>query len=81
MKVSVFGLGYVGCVSAAAFADDGHDVVGVDVVPDKVSAINEGRSPIVEPGLADLLLQRRAGRTPAGDDVYRRGRTDQRISR
>ena len=55
MKVSVFGLGYVGCVSAAAFADDGHDVVGVDVVPDKVSAINEGRSPIVEPGLAELL--------------------------
>ena len=55
MKVSVFGLGYVGCVSAAAFADDGHDVVGVDVVADKVSAVNEGRSPIVEPGLADLL--------------------------
>ena len=55
MKVSVFGLGYVGCVSAAAFADDGHDVVGVDVVPDKVSAVNEGRSPIVEPGLGDLL--------------------------
>ena len=57
MRVSVFGLGYVGCVSAAAFADDGHDVVGVDVVPDKVSAINEGRSPIVEPGLAELLHQ------------------------
>ena len=55
MKVSVFGLGYVGSVSAAAFADDGHQVVGVDVVPDKVSAVNEGRSPIVEPGLADLL--------------------------
>src|SRR5687768_14458217 len=57
MKVSVFGLGYVGCVSAAAFADDGHDVVGVDVVPDKVAAINAGRSPIVEPGL-DEMLQR-----------------------
>jgi GDP-mannose 6-dehydrogenase len=55
MKVSVFGLGYVGCVSAAAFADDGHEVVGVDVVPDKVAAINAGRSPIVEPGLDDLL--------------------------
>jgi GDP-mannose 6-dehydrogenase len=55
MKVSVFGLGYVGCVSAAAFADDGHDVVGVDVVAEKVAAVNEGRSPIVEPGLADLL--------------------------
>jgi GDP-mannose 6-dehydrogenase len=55
MKVSVFGLGYVGSVSAAAFADDGHEVVGVDVVQEKVNAVNEGRSPIVEPGLADLL--------------------------
>jgi GDP-mannose 6-dehydrogenase len=55
VRVSVFGLGYVGSVSAAAFASDGHDVVGVDVNPDKVRAINEGRSPIVEPGLDDLL--------------------------
>jgi GDP-mannose 6-dehydrogenase len=55
MKVSVFGLGYVGCVSAAAFASNGHDVVGVDVIQDKVDAVNEGRSPIVEPGLDDLL--------------------------
>jgi len=57
MKVSVFGLGYVGCVSAAAFADDGHEVVGVDVMAEKVAAVNAGRSPIVEPGL-DELLQR-----------------------
>ena len=57
MKVSVFGLGYVGCVSAASFASDGHEVVGVDVNADKVAAINEGRSPIVEPGL-DVLLSR-----------------------
>jgi len=55
MKVSVFGLGYVGSVSAAAFAADGHDVVGVDVNEDKVAAINAGRSPIVEPGLDALL--------------------------
>ena len=55
MKVSVFGLGYVGSVSAAAFAADGHEVVGVDVNPEKVAAVNEGRSPIVEPGLDDLL--------------------------
>jgi GDP-mannose 6-dehydrogenase len=55
MRVSVFGLGYVGSVSAAAFAADGHDVVGVDVHQVKVDAINQGRSPIVEPGLDDLL--------------------------
>ncbi|MGH9144650.1 MAG: GDP-mannose dehydrogenase, partial [Vicinamibacterales bacterium] len=57
MRVSVFGLGYVGCVSAASFAGDGHQVVGVDVNADKVAAINAGRSPIVEPGLDDLLGQ------------------------
>src|SRR5581483_8117276 len=60
MRVSVFGLGYVGSVSAASFAADGHHVVGVDVNPDKVAAINAGHSPIVEPGLGDIL-----GRTVA----------------
>jgi GDP-mannose 6-dehydrogenase len=55
MKVSIFGLGYVGSVSAASFAADGHEVVGVDVNPDKVAAVNSGRSPIVEPGLDTLL--------------------------
>jgi len=57
MRVSVFGLGYVGSVSAASFAADGHDVVGVDVIAEKVDAINAGRSPLVEPGLDDLLHQ------------------------
>jgi GDP-mannose 6-dehydrogenase len=55
MKVSVFGLGYVGSVSAASFAADGHEVVGVDVNPSKVSSVNDGRSPIVENGLNDLI--------------------------
>jgi len=55
MRVSVFGLGYVGSVSAACFAEDGHEVIGVDVAPAKVAAINEGRSPIVEKGLDDLI--------------------------
>ena len=55
MKVSVFGLGYVGTVSAASLAADGHTVIGVDVNPDKVAAVNAGRSPIVEPGLDELL--------------------------
>ncbi len=55
MKVSVFGLGYVGSVSAASFAADGHTVVGVDVNPTKVQSLNEGRSPIVEKGLDELI--------------------------
>ena len=57
MRVSVFGLGYVGCVSAASFASDGHEVIGVDVNPMKVAAINEGRSPIVEKGLEELIRE------------------------
>jgi GDP-mannose 6-dehydrogenase len=55
MNVSVFGLGYVGSVSAASFAADGHSVIGVDVNPDKVASLNEGRSPIVEKGLDELI--------------------------
>jgi GDP-mannose 6-dehydrogenase len=55
VRVSVFGLGYVGCVSAASLAGDGHHVVGVDVNADKVATINAGHSPIVEPGLDELL--------------------------
>src|SRR4051812_32187880 len=70
MKVSVFGLGYVGCVSAASFAADGHQVVGVDVNPEKVAAVNEGRSPIVEPGLPELLAECvKSGRLRATTDT------------
>ena len=55
MRISVFGLGYVGTVSAGCLAADGHAVVGVDVSIDKVAAINAGTSPIVEPGIAQLI--------------------------
>ena len=66
MKLSVFGLGYVGCVSAACFAKEGHEVVGVDVNTVKVEIINGGKSPIVEAGIDDLIGEAvRSGRLRA----------------
>jgi GDP-mannose 6-dehydrogenase len=55
MKVSVFGVGYVGCVTAACLAQEGNEVVGVDVDPFKVQSIMDGRSPFFEPGLDQLI--------------------------
>lgn len=56
-RISIFGIGYVGVVSAACLARDGHEVVAVDLDPEKVRAVNEGRSPIVEKGLDELLAR------------------------
>lgn len=56
-SVSVFGLGYVGCVSSACLAREGHTVVGVDVNATKVALVNAGRSTIVEEGIAELVTQ------------------------
>jgi GDP-mannose 6-dehydrogenase len=53
--VSVFGLGYVGCVSAACFSKQGHSVIGVDVSPAKVEMINAGKATIVEEGIGELV--------------------------
>jgi GDP-mannose 6-dehydrogenase len=55
MNIAIFGLGYVGSVSMACFARDGHRVVGVDVNPQKISSIKSGISPIIEPGLETLI--------------------------
>jgi GDP-mannose 6-dehydrogenase len=55
VRISVFGLGYVGCVSAACLARAGHVVTGVDVNAAKVLEVSSGQSPIVEPGVAELI--------------------------
>ncbi len=57
MKIAVFGLGYVGIVSAACLARDGHEVIGVDPQPAKVDLVREGRSPIVEKHVDGLLAE------------------------
>jgi len=70
MNVSIFGLGYVGCVTAACLARDGHNVIGVDVNTEKVAMINDRASPIIEPGLADLIERVvRQGRFSATDSA------------
>jgi GDP-mannose 6-dehydrogenase len=72
VKLSVFGLGYVGCVAAACLADAGHDVVGVDVNPTKVEIINSGKSPIIEDGITELIAKVVAsGRLSATTDSAR----------
>jgi GDP-mannose 6-dehydrogenase len=63
MKVAVIGLGYVGTVTAAVMAANGHDVWGVDVDAAKVHEIQAGRSPVAEPGLDTLVAQGVAGGT------------------
>lgn len=73
MRVSVFGLGYVGCVTAACLAKAGHEVVGVDINAEKVTMVNAGAPPVVEPGLGELLAEVvGAGRlraTTSGDEA------------
>jgi len=56
MNISIFGLGYVGAVTAGCLARQGHSIVGVDVSPQKVEAFNQGIPPIVEPGLEELMI-------------------------
>ncbi len=55
MKICVLGVGYVGLVSAACFAELGHEVMGIDVDPEKITKLQQGISPIYEPGLDEIL--------------------------
>lgn len=69
LKISVFGLGYVGAVSAGCLAHEGHEVVGVDPIATKVDLINRGQSPIVETEIGEIIAATaKAGRLRATDD-------------
>ncbi|WP_406319167.1 nucleotide sugar dehydrogenase [Streptosporangium sp. NBC_01639] len=70
MRISVFGLGYVGCVSAACLAASGHEVIGVDVNPTKIDLISRGQAPVVEERIGELTAEVvRSGALRATTDV------------
>src|SRR5919204_1901172 len=70
--LGILGAGWVGLVTAACFAELGHDVVVRDIVPERIADLEAGRVPIYEPGLADLLAanRERVRFTLDGDEVF-----------
>ena len=70
MNISIFGLGYVGCVSLGCLAKNGHYVIGVDTNPAKINQINSGKATIIEKEVDTIIAeQRSAGHISATDDV------------
>lgn len=70
MNISIFGLGYVGAVSLACLARDGHHVIGVDIEPSKLALIHAGKTPVVEEGMIELMeVVAASGRVRVTDDV------------
>ncbi|MEZ0226306.1 MAG: nucleotide sugar dehydrogenase [Alphaproteobacteria bacterium] len=70
MRISIFGLGYVGAVAGACIANSGHEVIAVDTDAVKVKCLREGRSPIIEPGLEEMISKNvAAGRLKATTDA------------
>src|SRR5205085_3032968 len=70
MKISVLGLGYVGAVSAACLAKEGHEVIGVDPERTKVDLINAGRTPIIEKDIGEMIAEQvRIGRLTPTTEV------------
>lgn len=57
MRLTVIGTGYLGATHAACMAELGHEVLGVDVEPDKIAALQSGQVPFYEPGLPELLMR------------------------
>jgi len=70
VRVSIFGLGYVGTVSAGCIASEGHEVIGVDLVPTKVDLINRGQSPIIEKDIGEIIAtETKRGKLRATSEV------------
>jgi len=69
-RIAVFGMGYVGCVTAACLSRDGHSVIGVDIDSAKIASLKAGVPPVAEPGLPELIAEQvSAGRLTATSDV------------
>src|SRR3989337_2188199 len=72
MDISIFGLGYVGCICAACLADNGHNVISIDIDRDKVDMLNRGIPTIIEKGLDKIVdSQFKQGRIKATTDALK----------